>query len=85
MSPSAQDGQSVHGTEFSGISTMRIAAVCLRPYRLPLVRPWVAATATIVVRSGTLVAVTMVRSETALIAASVSALCASRRGARARR
>ena len=60
MSPPAVDGQSVHGAALGGTAAMRIAAVCLRPYRLPLVRPWVAASATIAVRSGTLVGVTMV-------------------------
>ncbi len=36
---------------------MRIAAARLRPYALPLVRPWVAARATIGIRRGTLLAV----------------------------
>ncbi|MDD5249775.1 MAG: o-succinylbenzoate synthase [Rhodocyclaceae bacterium] len=36
---------------------MRIAAIRLQPYRLPLVRPWVAAAATLAVRSGMLVCV----------------------------
>ncbi len=43
---------------------MRIAAVRLHSYSLPLVRPWVAASATIVLRAGSLVSVTTGRGET---------------------
>jgi o-succinylbenzoate synthase len=44
---------------FAGGPAPRVAAVRLRPYRLRLVRPWIAAAATITERAGTLLAVTL--------------------------